>query len=91
MWWTESLGRIELKMTLKQAQSCFHPGDCEADVLALRQVPAIRRQLDKLDPKTVADSLREYGAWDDEELADHNRNLTRLLWIAANDIAEENA
>lgn len=89
MWWTESLGRIELQITLRQAQSCSHPGDCEADVLALRQVPAIRRQLDKLEPKVVADALREYGAWDDKELADHDHNLTRLLWIAANDITEE--
>ena len=89
MWWTESLGRIELQITLKQAQACAHPGDCEADVRALRQVPAIRRQLDKLEPKTVADSLREYGAWDDQELADHDWNLTRLLWVACNDIAEE--
>jgi hypothetical protein len=89
MWWTESLGRIELRITLKQAQSCSHPGDCEADVRALRQVPAIRRQLDKLEPKVVVDSLREYGAWDDQELADHDMNLTRLLWLACCDIAEE--
>ena len=90
MWWSESLGRIELQMTLKQAQSCSHPGDCEADVRALRQVPAIRRQLDKLDKATVRECLREYGAWDDKELADHDMNLTRLLWIACNDIVEEN-
>jgi hypothetical protein len=90
MWWSESSGRIELKMTLKQAQSCSHPGRCDDDVVALRQVPAIKRQLEKLDPKLVADCLREYGAWDEEQLADHEYNLDRLLWIAACDIAEEN-
>ena len=88
MWWTESLGRIELQITKAQAATCFHPGPADADVAALRQVPAIRRQLDKLKPETVRDCLREYGAWDDAELSDHDANLSRLLWIAACDIAE---
>lgn len=90
MWWSSSSGRIELQMTLAQAQSCSHPGHCDADVALLRQQPKIKRQLDKLDLKLVAAELDEYGAWDDEELADHNANLDRLLWIAACDIAEEN-
>ena len=25
--------------------------------------------------------LRGYGAWDDEELADHDENLNRLVWL----------
>jgi hypothetical protein len=77
-------------MTLAQAQTCFHPGQCDADVLALSREPKIARQLQKLDPKLVAECLKEYGAWDDEELADHQQNLQRLLWVAACDIAEEN-
>lgn len=91
MLWTESLGRIELQITLAQARACSHPGPCDADVAELRQVPAIRRQLDQLKPELVAECLREYGAWDDEELADHQANLNRLLWVATNDIAEEHA
>ena len=90
MWWTESLGRIELQITRRQAESCSHPGRCDDDVAALRKVPAIKRQLDKLDPKLVAKCLQEYGAWDDEELADHEQNLDRLLWCACCDIAEGN-
>lgn len=89
MRWTESLGRIELQMTLAQARSCSHPGPCDADVALLRQAPAIQRQLNRLKPTLVADCLREYGAWDGDELADHDLNLNRLLWIAANDISEE--
>jgi hypothetical protein len=90
MWWTESLGRIELQITLAQALECSRPGDNERAVLRLRQEPKIRRQLDKLEPKRVADCLREYGAWDEEELADHDQNLTRILWLACHDITEEN-
>ena len=88
MYWTDSSGRIELQITKTQTLQCSHPGDCESDVMVLRQVPTIRRQLTKLSPDTVRDCLREYGAWDDAELSDHDMNLTRLLWIACCDIDE---
>jgi hypothetical protein len=90
MWWTESLGRIELQITKSQADSCSHPGQCDQDVADLRKNPTIRRQLQKLNPATVSECLREYGAWDDVELSDHDKNLDRLLWIACCDIAEGN-
>jgi hypothetical protein len=90
MWWSDSSGRIELQMTMAQAQTCFHPGQCDADVAALRQVPAIRRQLAKLEPNSLVKCLAEYGAWDDKELSNHDANLSRLVWIAACDIAEGN-
>ena len=90
MWWAESLGRIELQITKKQADSCSHPGQCDQDVADLRKAPSIRRQLEKLNPATVAECLREYGAWDDAELSDHDQNLSRLLWCACCDIAEGN-
>jgi len=52
------------------------------------KAPAINRQLKKLDPALVAVCLKEYGAWDAAELSDHTDNLTRLLWCACCDIAE---
>lgn len=88
MWWSESLGRIELQITKKQALSCSHPGQCDQDVAELMKAPAISRQLKKLDPAIVAACLKKYGAWNDAELAYHNENLTRLLWCACCDIAE---
>jgi hypothetical protein len=33
--------------------------------------------------------LKEYGAWDAEELADHEQNLQRILWLASGDITEQ--
>jgi hypothetical protein len=33
--------------------------------------------------------LKEYGAWGAEELADHDQNLQRVLWLAAGDITEQ--
>ncbi len=88
MYWTSSSGRIELKMTRAQAEACSHPGQCDDDVMWLSEQPVIARQLRKLDPALVAAELREYGAWDMEELQDHAQNIQRLLWIASGDIAE---
>ena len=39
--------------------------------------------------KKVRDELSEYGAWEAEELEGDLTNLSRLLWIAACNIADE--
>ncbi len=89
MYWSSSNGRIELQMTLDQARSASHSGQCIEDVLALSRLPKIAKQLSKVNPETLRDELREYGAWDAAELADHDANLERLLWLAACDIRED--
>lgn len=89
MYWTSSNGRIELQMTLEQARSVSHSGQCDMDVKALMAVPKIARQLKKIDAALLASELKEYGAWDTDELASHSHNLMRLVWIAGGDIAEE--
>ena len=86
MW--ASFNRFEIRLTKDQARSASHQGQCDDDVNALSEVPAIKRQLAKLDPADVAAELKEYGAWDQEELADHEQNLQRILWIAAGNIID---
>ena len=88
MLWTDSYGLIELNITKAQAHTGHHQGQCDSDIKKLRGVPAIKRQLNRLDPLKVREALREYGAWDVIELADHDANLDRLLWIACGDIVE---
>lgn len=90
MWFTSSDGSIELNITKAQAEKGSHQGQCDSDIDELRKVPAIRRQLAKLKPESVRKELREYGAWDAEELDNHEQNLNRLLWIACGDIVERN-
>jgi len=89
MWYTSGSGRIELQLTKSQAQTGSHQGQCDNDIAYLRTLPAIKKQLDKLDAETLRNELDEYGAWDDEQLANHDENLTRILWIACGDILEE--
>ena len=88
MWFSTSSGRIELSMTLAQARSVSHPGECSSDVKALMAVPSVLRQLNKLDAGLVRSELAEWGAWEDYELQDHSANLMRLVWLAGCDIAE---
>ena len=88
MWYTSGSGLIELQLTKQQAATGSHSGSCDNDIAYLRQLPAIKRQLAKLEPETLAKELKEYGAWDEIELQDHDQNLTRILWIACGDIAE---
>ena len=90
MWWTSSCGRIELNITKKQAANASHSGRCDADVFALSNVPAIKRQLKKVDAALLVARLAELGAWDESELTDHETNLQRLLWLACCDITEGN-
>ena len=88
MWFTSTSGRVELQITRAQAESCAHIGPCDSDVAALRTHPKIRRQLDKLDREAVRKELREAGAYSADELQDHQANLTRILWVACNEITE---
>lgn len=88
-WWVESLGRIELAMTMKQAEMVPLSGHAEFGVARLLQEPEIKAQIDKIKPELLAECLSEYGAWDDTELKDHQNNIERLLWLAASDIQEE--
>jgi hypothetical protein len=88
MWYSSSCGRIELQITKEQARIGSHQGQCDCDVQWLSEQPKIRRQLAKIDPAILAEELSGYGAWDEVELADHQQNLQRLLWLACGDIVE---
>jgi hypothetical protein len=88
-YWSSGCGRIELQIDLRDAKDCSHSGSCDSDVEWLRSCPYIIEQLSPISPELVANILREYGAWDDGDLADHEANLDRLVWIACCDLAEE--
>lgn len=86
-WWTTGSGRISLRIALEDAQACSHSGACDDDVAELRKDRKIKAQLKELDPETLRNELSEYGF--DDDLKDHDANLSRILWLACGDIAEE--
>lgn len=88
-WWSTSSGRIELELTADDARCGSHQGPCDDDIADLRRVPYIRDQLDKFGPALLAEELKEWGAWDENELADHDQNLSRILWLACGGIVDE--
>jgi hypothetical protein len=81
--------RFQIEMTEEQAASASHSGQCDDDVAALLTVPEITRQLDSIAPDLIRAELREYGAWDADELADDAANRARIVWCAACDIRED--
>jgi hypothetical protein len=89
MWFSTGSGRIELQLTMKQAEIGSHQGQCDDDVAYLAKFPSVARQLKKIDPALLRAELKEYGAWDEQELSDHDQNLQRILWLACGDIKEE--
>lgn len=81
--------RVEIKMTLKQAQSISQPGDASQNVTSLLKDKKIRKQMDNFDEGKVRLELKETGAWDASELLDKEDNIRRILWIAGCNIVEE--
>jgi hypothetical protein len=87
-WYTSSSGAIELQIDWFDAKGCTHPGPCDADVKAVSELPYIAEQLRGIDAKDLRTELKEYGAWDEEELVDHQQNLQRIVWLACGDIVD---
>lgn len=91
-WYTSSDGTIEFQMTLAQAESVSQPGkDAEEDVRALMRDPDMKEVVDYLSDNmdNVKEELKEYGAWDDEELEDEDMNIVRMIWLAGTQITED--
>ena len=89
MWNSSNYGN-DLRLTKSQAEWGSHAGSCDAEIADLRSIPTIRRQLDAIAPEKLREELAEYGAWDERELADHQANLSRWLWISCGDIIPSN-
>ena len=78
----------EIEMTLEEAQSCSHQGQCLHDVKELLKKDHIKSQFAKFKAEDIKQSLKESGAWEDEDLQDEETNQERALWFAACDITE---
>ena len=77
--------RFEIEMSGNAALDCSHSGDCAADVAA--HAPQVQRS-ERCTAEALQAELKEYGAWDAEELADDAENWQRIIWIAAGNIID---
>jgi hypothetical protein len=91
IWFSSSSGLIELSIPLELAAIGYHSGQCDDDIAELLEKPLIKAQMMDIDPQLLIKELREFGAWNDEELSNHADNLARLLWIACGDIVDNNS
>jgi hypothetical protein len=80
--------RFVLDLPADVVDACSHPGPVDDDVAEALLRDDVSAELDRIDPEDLRVELAEYGAWDDEELADHEQNRARIVWIAACDIHE---
>jgi len=78
-----------LKLTRDCIEECSHAGRCDDDVAHWLTVPRIACQLNTIPVEYIASYLKTFGAWDEEELADHEQNKARLLWSACNTAKEQ--
>lgn len=86
--WIEH-AEVELEIEQEDIEACTHPGQCFHDVAYVRLKPYIMKQLDKINASDVRLYLSEFGAWDNEELQNHEENLLRLVWCACGSIEDE--
>ena len=80
----------DLRITLQDALFCSQSGDMEQNVLMTIKKPYLNKQLEGLNPEKLAKELKDFGAWDNEELKDHQQNIIRWFWSSCCDISERN-
>ena len=68
---------------MEDIRDCGAQGDASAAVTYVRDHYGITAS-----PEDAQDYLRGFGAWDDDELADHDANIDRLIWLAGSDLRE---
>lgn len=87
--YTSGTYMLELALSADEVASGFHSGSCDNDIETLRRKPYIESQLKQIDAAKLRLELQEYGAWDASELADHDANLSRFLWLACGELSDE--
>jgi hypothetical protein len=63
---------------------CAHQGPCDDDVSFWSGKLDI-----EIPPDDLIAELSEYGAWEDDDLQDHDTNIERIIWLGAWKIREE--
>ena len=86
---TTYFDRFTIALALEDALNCSHPGACDNDVAEVLTLDYVRNQFKHINDHDLSTELRDYGAWDAEELSDRAANEARIIWIAAGNIRDE--
>lgn len=81
---TADFNRFSVHLPDQCVADCSHQGACDDDVEHWMKLV----QLD-ISPDKLKAELKEYGAWEDLELDNHEDNIRRIIWLAAGNIQEE--
>ena len=84
-WHASSCGRIETKIPEEAISDCAASG--RNDEAVEYWAPRIERPASAT-PELLAACLREFGAWDAEELEDDAQNWRRWIWSACHDLSD---
>lgn len=87
LYWA-SFNHFELRLPGEAVTDCSHSGQCDEGVA--HWAPRITRPA-QCTVEALRAELKECGAWDAAELSDDEANWHRIVWIAANNIAEDDA
>lgn len=81
--YTYYYNRFKLTLPLEAIYEMSGQGDKIDDVLFWKN-----RIPNNINPELIRKELKEYGAWNESELQDDERNWERILWITACNIKE---
>lgn len=83
---TAYFNRFSLDLPDDAIGDCSHQGSCDADVE--HWSARIARPSD-ISQEALRAELKEYGAWDPDELSDDAANWLRIVWLAAGNIQDD--
>lgn len=75
-------------LTKKDYLNCSKSGNVENEAKEVVKKRYIQNRFKNIDSTQLAKELKEYGAWNSEELKDNEANKERIIWIASCDIKE---
>jgi hypothetical protein len=95
VWWTSGSGRIEIVFDMPFEEAVDIVDDCsaggrDADPYIRRYIKDSRIKFVGFSKETAIAELKEYGAWDIEDLSamSDDELKMKLLWIACGDLAD---
>jgi hypothetical protein len=88
--WSDSSGLLNLEFTKAQAYYIPASGPADEAVKVLTRNKNVMFQFAFISDRLMVEVLKEYGAWDAEQLNTRHDNIERLIWLACIDIREGN-